>query len=228
MSTTIGAIGHACFGTASTTAAGLFALYVSQDAHARRVRHRGRHRRVGVLSRHRRVLAGHAAELHAAGEATSSSRQEGGTTRERLRQPVAADHAGILRHRTARARRLGAADGRGAGYRQPICGSTVRCSISSKTDDPDVRGTRLLEQHFEGVRPLEVSLSSPTQGRFFSSRHAQGVVARVGVDGAAHDVLSVTDPSLPFVQVWSALTDAPTTCRRRAAHAAQTRGARRT
>ena len=30
MSTTIGAIGHACFGTASTTAAGLFALYVSK------------------------------------------------------------------------------------------------------------------------------------------------------------------------------------------------------
>ena len=30
MGTTIGAIGHACFGTASTTAAGLFALYVSK------------------------------------------------------------------------------------------------------------------------------------------------------------------------------------------------------
>jgi predicted RND superfamily exporter protein len=75
-----------------------------------------------------------------------------------------------------------------------------------ETDDPMFISTRLLEDNFEGVRPLEVSLSSDEKGRFLEPGTLKSLAAVTAWLDKRPEVLSATDPSMPFVQVWSAFT----------------------
>src|SRR4029077_15111335 len=75
-----------------------------------------------------------------------------------------------------------------------------------ETDDPMFISTRLLEQNFEGVRPLEISLSSREKGRLLEPSTLKSLAAVTTWLNKRPEVLSATDPSMPFVQVWSAFT----------------------
>ena len=157
MSTTIGAIGHACFGTASTTAAGLFALYVSKT---RMLAEFGIVGGIGVMVSYLDTVVFLPAMLQSF---TPPAR----LLQERRRSSNGQAHSTpcsrpitlrILRHpKLVLAVSIVLTLGAAYTARQLRVDSALLDQF--ETDDPMYISTRSLEQNFEGVRPLEVSLT---------------------------------------------------------------------
>jgi len=204
MDATIHAIGGACFGTASTTAAGLFALYVSKT---RMLAEFGIVGGLGVCLSYLDTVVFLPAMLRG----MKPPRQE--IEHELVEASSRARFNALLPWATLRILRHPWLVLSGSAL---LTGAALVASLDLRVDsalldqfqksDPVYITTRLLETKFEGVRPLEVSLSSNQAGRFFEPEvlHALAAVAE---DVKHHEgVLSVTAPSDPFIQVWSALT----------------------
>ncbi|MFT3925636.1 MAG: efflux RND transporter permease subunit [Myxococcales bacterium] len=204
MSTTIAAIGHACFGTASTTAAGLFALWVSKT---RMLAEFGIVGGIGVMVSYLdtvvflpAMLQSFTPPAHLLQEQEKKEQRPSPldailsqVTLKILRQPKVVLAISILLT-------LGSA----------ITARELRVDSALldqfEKDDPMYKSTRLLEQNFEGVRPLEVSLSSTEPGRFLDPDTLKQLATVTTWLNERPEVLSATDPSMPFVQVWSAFT----------------------
>ncbi len=224
MSTTIGAIGHACFGTASTTAAGLVALYVSKT---RMLAEFGIVGGIGVMVSYLDTIVFLPAMLQSFTPPAHLLQAEV----KKDSSPSRARHHSLDHHAAHPAApklvlALSILLTLGSAYtaRQLRVDSALLDQF--KTDDPMYISTRLLEQNFEGVRPLEVSLSS-SERRASSSLARSSPWRRVTTWlNKRPEVLSATDPSMPFVQVWSAFTGTQATPRRGPAHRARARGAR--
>jgi uncharacterized protein len=205
LSNTIGAIGEACFGTASTTAAGLFALYVSKT---RMLAEFGIVGGIGVMVAYLdtvvflpamlRGLVPPAKEAKHELEALKPGRLERWLSRLTLR---------ILQHPWW------------------VLGASIAFSVIATVTSLDLRvdsalldqfrrgdpmyvATELLEREFEGVRPLEISLASKEAGRFYEPDTLKKLAEVGSFIQHQPGVLTVTDPSLPFVQAWSALSGA--------------------
>jgi predicted RND superfamily exporter protein len=75
--------------------------------------------------------------------------------------------------------------------------------------DPVRLSTQLLEDQFEGVRPLEITLSSEQRGRFFQP-DVLLLADRIAAWAARQKgVLRVTSPSEPLSSVWTAVSGRP-------------------
>ncbi len=209
MSTTIGAIGSACLGTASTTAAGLFALWVSKT---RMLAEFGIIGGIGVMVSYLDTILFLPAMLHRFKPPAQLTQEEV----KKQQRPSRTDI--VLSVITLRIMR----------YPKLVLLASVLLTLGSaitarqlrvdsalldqfETDDPMYLSTRLLEENFEGVRPLEVSLSSEQEGRFFDPETLKALSQVTSWLNAQPEVLSATDPSMPFVQVWSAFTGAEAT-----------------
>jgi predicted RND superfamily exporter protein len=203
LSGTIGAIGEACFGTASTTAAGLFALWVSKT---RMLAEFGIVGGIGVMIAYLDTVLFLPAMLRGLKPPAKEAKHELESLKPgRLERWLARVTLRILQHPW-----------------WVLSGSLVFCVIATITSldlrvdsalldqfrkgDPMYVATELLEREFEGVRPLEVSLASDEAGRFYEPDALKAVAQVASFIGTQHGVLTVTDPSLPFVQAWSALT----------------------
>jgi predicted RND superfamily exporter protein len=204
LATTIGAIGHACFGTASTTAAGLFALWVSKT---RMLAEFGIVGGIGVMVAYLDTVVFLPAMLRGFTPPMRVAMHE----KDRTRKPSLFDT--LLALMTLRILRhpwlvLGVSLALTVGATLEARGLRVdsRLLDQFEPDDPMSISTHLLEEHFEGVRPLEVSLSSTEDGRFYRPETLKALSEVTSWLEKRPGVLSVTDPSLPFVQVWSALT----------------------
>ncbi|MDB4976112.1 MAG: putative rane protein [Myxococcaceae bacterium] len=204
---TIGSIGEACFGTASTTAAGFFALYVSKT---HMLAEFGVVAGLGVMLAYLDTLVFLPAMLRGLKPPMKEAKHE----LERAVKPGRLER--LLSRMTLRI------------LQHPwwvVAGSlafTVVATVTSlglrvdsalldqfKKSDPMYLATELLEREFEGVRPLEVSFSSAESGHFYGPDTLQAI-DRVGRWLEKQPgVLSVTAPSLPFVQTWSALSGTP-------------------
>jgi predicted RND superfamily exporter protein len=75
--------------------------------------------------------------------------------------------------------------------------------------DPVRLSTQLLEEQFEGVRPLEITLSSETKGRFFQPDVLLLADRIAGWAARQKGVLRVTSPSEPLSSVWTAMSGRP-------------------
>lgn len=76
-------------------------------------------------------------------------------------------------------------------------------------NDPVRLSTQLLEDQFEGVRPLEVTLSSEIKGRFFQPDVLLMADRIAGWASQQKGVLRVTSPSEPLSSVWTAVSGRP-------------------
>jgi len=207
LAATVGAIGEACFGTASTTAAGLFALYVSKT---RMLAEFGVVGGLGVMIAYLDTVVFLPAMLRGLKPPAKEAKHE----LERVNKPGRLER--LLSRMTLRIlqhpwRVLGAS-----------LLFTIFATVSSlglrvdsalldqfKKSDPMYIATELLEREFEGVRPLEVSFASTEQGHFYQPETLKAIARVAGWLAKQEGVLSVTDPSLPFVQTWSALSATP-------------------
>ncbi|MET0283169.1 MAG: efflux RND transporter permease subunit [Polyangiales bacterium] len=200
---TITAIGEACFGTASTTAAGLFALWVSKT---RMLAEFGIIGGLGVMIAYLDTILFLPAMLRGLKPPAREAKHELESLKPgRLERWMSRVTLRILQHPWWV---LGA--------------SLVFCVVATVTSfdlrvdsalldqfrkgDPMYVATDLLEREFEGVRPLEVSLASDEAGRFYEPEALKSIAKVSSFIAKQHGVLTVTDPSLPFVQAWSALT----------------------
>lgn len=207
MEATIHAIGGACFGTATTTAAGLFALYVSKT---RMLAEFGIVGGLGVCLSYLDTVVFLPAMLRGLTPPQREIKHEQEAEKQRgiLNTFLPLVTLRILQHPWI------------------VLGASAVLTVASlwgafalrvdsalldqfRKDDPVYLTTRLLEEQFEGVRPLEVSLSSDKAGRFLEPEVLKAL-AKVGAR-LKHEpsVLSVTAPSDPFVQVWSAMAGKP-------------------
>jgi predicted RND superfamily exporter protein len=204
---TISSIGEACFGTASTTAAGFFALYVSKT---RMLAEFGIVAGLGVMIAYLDTVVFLPAMLRGLKPPLKEAKHE----LERAVKPGKLER--LLSRMTLRI------------LQHPwlvVAGSLLFTVVATamsfglrvdsalldqfRKSDPMYVATQMLEREFEGVRPLEVSFSSTQKGQFYEPRTLQAI-ERVGswLEKQA-GVLSVTAPSLPFVQTWSMLSGAP-------------------
>ena len=204
LGSTIGAIGEACFGTASTTAAGLFALYVSKT---RMLAEFGIVGGLGVMLAYldtvvflpamlRGLKPPMKAAAHELERAVKPGRLERMLSRVTLRilqRPWAVLGASLLFTLVATVSAFGL---------------RVDSALLDqfKKSDPMYTATELLEREFEGVRPLEVSFSSTTAGHFYEPQTLQAIERVARWLEKQQGILSVTAPSLPFVQTWSVLS----------------------
>lgn len=203
-SITIAAIGAACFGTTSTTAAGMFALYVSKT---RMLAEFGIIGGLGVMVSYIDTVVFLPAMLRGFKPPAQLVQAEVKKTRKTSRVDSILSQITIWILRRAKlvlgisiVFTLGAAAA--ANYLR------VDSALLDQfeKDDPMYVSTRLLEEHFEGVRPLEVSLTSSQKGRFYEPETLKALSQITAWLEKQPSVLSATDPSMPFVQVWSALT----------------------
>ncbi len=199
----IGAIGEACFGTASTTAAGLFALYVSKT---RMLAEFGIVGGVGVMLAYLDTILFLPAMLRGLKPPAKEAKHELESLKPgRIERWLSRMTLRILQHPWAV-----------IGASAVFCVVATVASLDLRVDsalldqfkkgDPMFVATELLEREFEGVRPLEVALASSDQGRFYEPDALKSVAHVSEFIAKQHGVLTVTDPSLPFVQAWSALT----------------------
>ncbi len=201
---TIGAIGAACFGTASTTAAGMFALYVSKT---RMLAEFGIIGGLGVMISYIDTVVFLPAMLRSFKPPVQLAQAEVKKTRKANLLDTILSLITIWILRRAKL----------------VVGISIVFTIAAaitanylrvdsalldqfEQDDPMYLSTKLLEQHFEGVRPLEVSLVSTQKGRFYEPDTLKALAGVTAWLEKQDSVLSATDPSMPFVQVWSALT----------------------
>ncbi|HEY6880734.1 MAG TPA: efflux RND transporter permease subunit [Polyangiales bacterium] len=200
---TINAIGEACFGTASTTAAGLFALWVSKT---RMLAEFGIVGGIGVMVAYLdtvmflpamlRGLVPPAKEAKHELESLKPGRLERWLSRLTLR---------ILQHPWWV---LSAS----LAFTALATFTSLQLRVDSalldqfKKGDPMYIATELLEREFEGVRPLEVSFAADDAGRFYEPEALKAIHKVALFVEQQPGVLTVTDPALPFVQAWSALT----------------------
>lgn len=203
LSSTIVSIGEACFATSTTTAAGLFALWVSKT---RMLAEFGVVGGIGVMVAFLDALLFLPAMLRGLTPPAREAKHELESLKPgRLERWMSRLTLRILQHPW-----------------WVIAGTLALFALTAVTardlrvdsalldqfekDDPMYVATELLEREFEGVRPLEVSLDSEDAGRFYEP-DALKAAARVGAFISEQEgVLTVTDPSLPFVQAWSALS----------------------
>jgi len=75
--------------------------------------------------------------------------------------------------------------------------------------DPIHQGVRLLEREFEGVRPLEITLSSAKPGRMFDPALLTAMREIATWARAQPGVLGVSDPSDPLLSGWALVADRP-------------------
>ncbi|MDB4985612.1 MAG: putative rane protein [Myxococcaceae bacterium] len=201
---TIGAIGEACFGTASTTAAGFFALYVSKT---RMLAEFGIVAGLGVMMAYLDTLVFLPAMLRGLKPPMKEAEHELELAAKpgRLERLLSRMTLRILQHPW-----------------WVVAGSvlfTVIATVTSlglrvdsalldqfKKSDPMYTATELLEREFEGVRPLEVSFTSTEAGHFYEPHTLQALEQVGRWLEQQPGVLSVTAPSLPFVQTWSTLS----------------------
>jgi predicted RND superfamily exporter protein len=206
LGTTINAIGEACFGTASTTAAGLFALWVSKT---RMLAEFGIIGGIGVMVAYLDTVLFLPAMLRGLVPPAKEAKHELETLKPgRLERWMSRVTLRILQHPW-----------------WVLSGSIAFTAIATfssfdlrvdsalldqfKKGDPMYVATELLEREFEGVRPLEISLQSSEAGHFHEPATLKAI-AEVSRDIAVQaGVLTVTDPSLPFVQAWAALSGVP-------------------
>jgi uncharacterized protein len=207
LASTIGAIGEACFGTASTTAAGLFALYVSKT---RMLAEFGLVAGIGVMVAYLDTVVFLPAMLRKLVPPLKEAKHE----LERAQKPGRLER--LLSRMTLRILQhpwlvLGASLLFTIAATVASLGLRVDSALLDqfKKSDPMYQATLLLEREFEGVRPLEVSLTSSAEGRFFEPDTLKQIEQIARWLERQPGVLSVTDPSLPFVQTWSALSGAP-------------------
>jgi predicted RND superfamily exporter protein len=204
---TIGAIGHACFGTATTTAAGLFALWVSKT---RMLAEFGVVAGIGVLVAYIDTVVFLPAMLRGFTPPARLMAEEA----QKVKKPslldtlLALTTLRILRHpKLVMGISLVFIIGAAITARQLRVDSALLDQFEQ--DDPIFQSTRLLEGHFEGVRPLEVMLSSDQPGRFLEPETLNALAGVTHWVSEQPAVLSAMDPSMPFVQVWSVLSGAP-------------------
>jgi len=204
LSGTIGAIGEACFGTASTTAAGLFALYVSKT---RMLAEFGVVGGIGVMVAYLDTVVFLPAMLRGLKPPAKEAKHE----LERAVKPGKLER--LLSRMTLRILQrpwfvLGASLAFTIFATITSLGLRVDSALLDqfKKSDPMYVATALLEREFEGVRPLEVSLTSSEEGHFYRPETLEALAGVGRWLEKQRGVLTVTDPSLPFVQTWSALS----------------------
>lgn len=207
LSATISAIGEACFGTASTTAAGFFALYVSKT---RMLAEFGIVAGIGVMVAYLDTVVFLPAMLRGLVPPMKEARHELELAVKpgKLERLLSRMTLRILQHPWL------------------VVGGSVAFTIFAaitalglrvdsalldqfEKDDPMYVATSLLEREFEGVRPLEVSFSSSASGHFYEPEPLKAIAKVAQWVSKQDGVLSVTDPSLPFEQTWSALSGTP-------------------
>jgi hypothetical protein len=203
LGSTISAIGEACFGTASTTAFGFFALYVSKT---KMLAEFGIVGGLGVMGAYLDTILFLPAMLRGLKPPAKEAKHELESLKPgRIERWLSRMTLRILQHPW-----------------WVLSASIVFCIIATamsfelrvdsalldqfKKGDPMYVATELLEREFEGVRPLEVSLSSDRPGSFYEPETLKAINKVATFVQQQPGVLTVTDPSLPFVQAWSALT----------------------
>lgn len=196
----VSAVGRACFGTASTTAAGMFALAFCQT---RMLAEFGLVAGFGVLLAYASTLLVLPALLR--GKAPSAparsahKRAESRLTRwlviwtiAFVKRPWATVTLAVL---------LSA-----AAY---VVGTGVRIDSAVldqfRRSDEVYETTSLLEREFEGVRTLEVSLEAGKQGRFFDPKVLTAIDSVARWARTQKGVLSTLTPADPLQQAWAQL-----------------------
>lgn len=208
---TVRAIGGACLGTSGTTAAGLFSLYVSKT---RMLAEFGLVGGAGVMLSYLATVILLPAMLSglspSAGMVKAASNEE--QKRGRLDHLVVRITTSTLRH--PRKVLLAALIVTVASF---VIGRNVRVDSALldqfDQDDPIYVTTKVLEEQFDGIRPLEVSLSSDRAGRFFEPEILRAL-SDVGDWAKKQDgVLSTMDPSDPFEAAWATMSGNPPSAR---------------
>jgi len=207
MDSTIHAIGGACFGTASTTAAGLFALYVSKT---RMLAEFGVVGGLGVCLAYLDTVVFLPAMLRGLKPPQKEIKHELEVASRRARVSSLLPWVTL---RILRYPRLVLSGGAILALLALVTAFDLRVDSALldqfRKNDPVYLTTRLLETKFEGVRPLEVSLSSAGDGRFFDPEVLRALSSVADELKKNPAVLSVTAPSDPFIQIWSAVTGRP-------------------
>lgn len=204
ISTTIVAIGEACFGVASTTAAGFFALYVSKT---RMLAEFGLVAGIGVMSAYLETTIVLPAMLRGLTPPMREAKHE----LERAVRPGRLER--LLSRMTLRILQhpwpvLAVALALGLFASWSARGLRVDSALLDQFEksDPMYVTTKLLEREFEGVRPLEVSLQSSEKGRFYDPKALLSLERVAAWLEQRPEVISATPPSLPLVQTWAALS----------------------
>jgi predicted RND superfamily exporter protein len=202
---TVRAIGGACFATSGTTAAGLFSLYVSKT---RMLAEFGVVGGVGVLLSYLAtiivlpaMLRGLVPPAREARHADAAQRPARGP----LDRLVVRTTLFVLRHpKSILLVALSLTIAAVAIGRNVRVDSALLDQFAE--DDPIYVTTKVLEDQFDGIRPLEVSLSSTKPGRFLEP-DVLAALSAVGDWARAQDgVLSTMDPSDTFEAAWRAMT----------------------
>lgn len=202
LDTAVHAISRASLGTSSTTAAGLFALYVSKT---QMLAEFGVVGGVGVMLGYLTTILFLPAMLQGLMPRLKPLKAGVRVARSPLNRLVTQLTIGILRRpRTVLLASLVVT------VAALWTGSKVRVDSALldqfRPDDPIYQTTRLLETQFEGVRPFEVMLSSDQPKRFLQPEVLKAV-ARVSAWASKQPgVLTVMDATDPLSRAWAGLT----------------------
>jgi len=201
---TVRAMGAACLTTTATSAVGLLALVVSQTEMLRRF---GMVGAIGLFLAYfitLLVVPCALSLLHAPPEPEDPTREKRGLI-ERL----------IARTTTASMRRpwlilgaaLASAIASGLSAQYMVVDSTLLDQFSKS--DPVYEAVHLLETEFEGVRPVEITITSAKPGRLFQPEILR-TIHQIAVSAAKdRGVLRASDPTEPLSGGWAAVSGRP-------------------
>lgn len=196
---TVRAMGAACLMTTLTSAVGLAALVVSRTEMLRRF---GLVGALGLLLAYALTLLVVPAVLALLRGPPKPEEQE---ERGRIEMVMARVTTAALRHPWVVVG-LTVLSTVAAAYtsQHTVVDSTLLDQFSK--DDPIYVSTRLLEDEFEGVRPLELNLSSDEADRFYQPEVLTALRRISSWAEKQHGVIRVSDPTEPLMGGWAAIT----------------------
>jgi hydrophobe/amphiphile efflux-3 (HAE3) family protein len=204
LSETVRAMGAACLTTTATSAVGLLALLVSRTEMLRRF---GLVGAVGLFLAYGitlLIVPSALSLLHAPPEPEDPTREKRGrievvlsrTTSAALRRPWLVLGAALV-----------SALGAGISAQYMVVDSTLLDQFSR--NDPVYQAVHLLESEFEGVRPLEITLSSKQPGRLYDPALLKAMQRVSTWASGQRGVLRASDASEPLAGGWAALSARP-------------------
>jgi hydrophobe/amphiphile efflux-3 (HAE3) family protein len=204
LSRTVRAMGAACLTTTATSALGMLALVVSRTEMLWRFGIVGAAGLFLAYALTLLIVPSALALLRAPPAHAATARPPRGRIEAMLSQLTS---AALRRPLLVLGFALASALAAGLSTRQLLVDSTLLDQFSA--DDPVYRAVRVIEAEFEGVRPLEITLTSARPGQLF----APGVLR--AMNQLSHwavlqpGVLRASDPSEPLLMAWAALSGRP-------------------
>lgn len=201
---TVRAMGAACLTTTATSAVGLLALVVSRTEMLRRFGIVGA---IGLFLAYfitLLVVPCALSLLHAPPEPEDPTREKRGVIEVIMSR---ASTASLRRPWLVLGLALASAIASGLSARYMVVDSTLLDQFSKS--DPVYEAVHLLETEFEGVRPLEITLTSSQPGRMFEPRVLQAMHRIAESAGKYRGVLRASDPTEPLSGGWAAISGRP-------------------